>query len=166
MQADITIVVDDVMNAIIAFLQPFVDNPGNIIRAQVNRVAPPIQSFTQLTEIFSTPVSLPKVTPNGLTQTIQAFINIAVQIDFYGPSASEECAATVTAFRSSYAHDVFPENIRPLFCDNGRQTALVNGEEQYESRWTATVNLQYNPAFTLSQQSAIEVKIDSIRQAD
>ena len=49
-----SIAIDSVLDALGTFLTPFV-TPAQIIRAQVNRVAPPVGSFVELTECYFYP---------------------------------------------------------------------------------------------------------------
>jgi hypothetical protein len=41
-----------------------------------------------------------------------------------------------------------------LYCSDGHQMPLTTGEQQYETRWTLTASLQYNPTVSIPQQSA------------
>jgi hypothetical protein len=150
-----SIAIDSVIDALKAFLQPFVgSNP--IVRAQVNRVPPPLSGFVVLTELLEVDLETPSVrldaANNQLIITGPTQINI--QIDFYGPSAGDQCKAVKTVFRSTYSPAQFPDGIKPLYCSDGLQSPLITGEEQWESRFTLTAYLQYNPTVAIPQQSA------------
>ena len=43
---------------------------------------------------------------------------------------------------------------QPLYCDDGHQMPLINGEFQYEARWTIHARLQINPAISTPQEFA------------
>ena len=141
---------------------------GDIVRAQVNRVAMPSNPCAVLTELFEVDLSVPWMDyqPNGGTATIQGSTRIDVQIDFYGTQAAEFCKVVKSAFRSGWGFDNFPSNIKPLYTSDGVQSPLVTGEHQYESRWTLTVSMQYNPVATVPQQSATTAVLNEVVDVD
>lgn len=150
-----SITVDQVIEALAAFLAPFM--PGaQIVRAQVNRVALPSNPCAVLTEILQVDLSVPATDyqPLANTATIYGPSRIDVQIDFYGAQAGDFCKTVKTAFRSHWGFAHFPANIRPLYTSDGVQSPLVTGEQQYESRWTLTASMQYNPTVTVPQDFA------------
>ena len=164
--------IDDVISALIAFLQPFVGNasggtvtpnvPTPIIRGQANRVPPPVPAFVVVTEIhranLDTPVFINSADPNIQQATVTNSKQIDIQIDFYGVDSANWSAAVETVFRSPYAPDQFPTGMAPLFCSDAQQAPLITGEEQYENRWVLTASLEYNPDVTVPQQSATELR--------
>lgn len=154
-----SIVVDTVIDALADFIKPFIIG-GQIVRAQVNRVPMPPSPCAVLTELLQTDLSVPitDYDPDENIATITGPAQIDIQIDFYGAQASEYCKAVKTAFRSQWGFDQFPANVKPLYTSDGRQTPLVTGEQQWESRWTLTVHMQYNPAITVPQQFADEIE--------
>jgi len=160
-----TILIDAVITALASFLQPFVGGDATpIIRAQVNRVPPPVPAFVQLLELLEVDLETPAVVNNGADDVLQATVKtptrIDIQIDFYGPSAGDWCKAVKAIFRSSYAPAQFPDGIKPLYCSDGHQAQLITGEEQYESRWILTATLQYNPDVIIPQQSATSLAVN------
>ena len=150
-----SISVDQVIEALAAFLVPFVPG-GQIVRAQVNRVALPSNPCCVLTELLQVDLSVPASDSQPLanTATIYGPSRIDVQIDFYGAQAGEFCKTAKTAFRSHWGFAHFPANIKPLYTSDGVQTPLLTGEQQYESRWTLTASMQYNPTVTVPQDFA------------
>lgn len=152
-----SISVDQVIEALAAFMTPFVPG-GVIIRGQVNRVALPSNPCCVLTEILQVDLSVPATDYQPLddTATIYGPSRIDVQIDFYGAQAGEFCKTAKTAFRSHWGFLHFPSNIKPLYTSDGVQAPLLTGEQQYESRWTITASMQYNPTVTVPQQFADE----------
>lgn len=162
-----SITVDQVIDALADFLGPFV--PGaQITRAQVNRVAMPSNPGVVLTEMLQVDLSVPAMDyqPDASTATIKGPTRIDVQIDFYGEQASEFCKTVKTAFRSHWGFSHFPANIKPLYTSDGIQAPLVTGEQQYESRWTLTASLQYNPIVTVPQDFADVLVPNKILPAD
>lgn len=151
--------IDDVIEALGAFIQPFI-NSHLIIRAQVNRVAPPVGQFVRLTEILQKPLETPIVTSVDEEATFYGPTRIDIQIDFYGRQSGDFCKSVATVYRTAYATSQFPDGIKPLYCSDGIQTPLITGEEQYERRWTMTASLQYNPSILLPQQSATALEVN------
>ena len=162
-----SITVDQVIDALADFLGPFV--PGaQITRAQVNRVAMPSNPGIVLTEMLQVDLSVPATDyqPDAGTATVAGPTRIDIQIDFYGEQASEFCRTVKSAFRSHWGFSHFPVNIKPLYTSDGIQAPLVTGEQQYESRWTLTVSLQYNPVVTVPQDFADVLALNKILPAD
>lgn len=161
-----SISVDQVIDALAAFLTPFV--PGaTIARTQVNRVAMPPSPCVLLTEITQVDLQVPTTDyfPDDDAAEILGPSRIDIQIDFYGEQAGEFCKTVKTAFRSHWGFAHFPVNIKPLYTSDGSQSPLTTGEQQYESRWTLTASLQYNPIVTVPQEFA-DVVTATVIQAD
>ena len=162
-----SITVDQVIDALADFLSPFV--PGaQVVRAQVNRVAMPSNPGVVLTEMLQVDLSVPatEYQPDAGTATIEGPTRIDIQIDFYGEQAGEFCKTVKTAFRSHWGFSHFPANIKPLYTSDGIQTPLTTGEQQYESRWTLTASLQYNPIVTVPQDFADTLTPAKVLPAD
>jgi hypothetical protein len=162
-----SILIDDVIDALDAFLQPFCQLPnsgGNapITRGQVNRVSMPLTGFVELTELnaldLGTPVQCQSSDPDIQQASISDSVSFDVQIDFYGPSAGDWARAVKNVFRSPYAPDQFPAGMAPLYCSEPHRAKLVTGEEQYEYRWVITATLEYNPVVIVPQLSATALK--------
>lgn len=157
--------VDNVIKAVGLFVTPFLPTGTPIIRGQVNRVSmPPVSAagFVKLTEILQVDLSTPLVTYDGggAQASIMGPKRIDIQIDFYGPSAGDYCAALKGVWRTSFATSAFPANIQPLYCSDGHQSPLTDAEQQYETRWTITASLQYNPSVIMPQDYATELSLN------
>ncbi len=154
--------VDDVIDALVTYLRPFVLD-AEIVRGQVNRVAQPLPPCVVLTELLQVNLSRPRIDNSSdidvLATTITGPTRIDIQIDFYGDDAGNFCKAFESAWGCAYGFVDFPANIKPLYATDGMQMPMVTGEQQYQSRWTVTASLQYNPAVTLPQQSAIDADV-------
>lgn len=168
-----SITVDQVVDALKTFLTPFMPGAA-IVRGQVNRVALPSNPCAVLTELLQVDLSVPHTEyqeptepiPATGTATIYGPSRIDIQIDFYGSQAGEFCKTVKTAFRSYWGFEHFPVNIKPLYTSDGIQSPLLTGEQQYESRWTLTVSMQYNPTITVPQEFAEETIPNPPIQAD
>ncbi len=162
-----SIAIDSVFDALGAFIQPFVGST-QVIRAQVNRVAMPVGSFVELTEISSVDLEVPRQYYDGANfQTdIVGPKRLLIQADFYGAQSGDWCAAIKTVFRTPYTVEQFPLGIAPLYCDDGHEVPLITGEEQYERRWALTMSLQYNPIVVVPQQSADVLKMNIVENVE
>jgi hypothetical protein len=163
-----SITVDAVIEALTAFLTPFVPAGCPIIRGWQNRVPPPFTpaasdplAFLKLSEVNQVDLETPTFTQSIDSSIQQASVltptRIDIQIDFYGLMAGDYCKAVKAVFRSPYAPDQFPDGIAPLYCSDGIRGALVTGEDQYEDRWLITGSFQYNPIVIVPQQSALVI---------
>lgn len=159
-----SITIDDVIDSLREFLVNFV--PGDIVRAQTNRVPMPKPPCAILTELLTKDYTVPYETYD-LNEDVEE-INILcktrvdVQIDFYGEESGDYCRAVMNTFRSGWAWSRFPENIKPLSTSNGIQSPLITGEHQYGSRWTLTVSLQVNTSVTVPEEFSNEITISTI----
>jgi hypothetical protein len=85
---------------------------------------------------------------------------LVVQVDVYGLQggpAGDYAQTLSTLLRSEVATEFFrAENpaVSPLHADDPRQLAFVDGESQYEERWTLDVHLQVNGVVGVPQQFA------------
>jgi hypothetical protein len=156
-----SITVDTVIDALAAYLAPFCIG-AEVVRAQVNRVPMPPGPCVILTEINSADLSTPVTDTGSTTASITGPTQIDVQIDFYGAGAGEFAKAAKTAFRAGYGYEKFPATVKPLYMSDAHQHPLTTGEQQYESRWTATALMQYNPTITVPQDSANVATVNSI----
>lgn len=78
-----------------------------------------------------------------------------VQLDFYGPQSADNAQVFTTLFRDDYGCEAMEgTGVQPLYCDDGHQMPLVNGEFQYEARWTVSASLQINPLVSTPAQFA------------
>lgn len=158
----ISLTIDQVIEALGAFLATFIPPPVEIVRGQVNRVSTPLGPYLILTEMRNAMLSTPIVANDD--PNLQAAITgpkaIDVQIDFYGPNSGDQCAMIETVYRTPIATGLFPIGIQPLYCTDGIQAPLTTAEKQYEDRWTLTATMQYNPVVAVPQQSAIALALN------
>jgi len=166
MTVSVSITVDQVIDALAEFLTPIV--PGDIVRAQVNRVTLPAAPCAVLTEIMQVDLSVPSTEyqPLADTATVLGPTRFDIQIDFYGNQAGEFCKTATALFRTQLGYSQFPSDIKPLYMSDGIQAPLTTGEKQYESRWTLTASLQYNPVVTVPQQFADEAVCNELISVD
>lgn len=163
----ISITINDVIEQLADFIQDFVGNTP-VVRAQVNRVPLPKPSAVVLTELMQQDlaVSAGEFLGDDDEIAIHAQKLISVQIDFYGAQAGDWCSAIRSVCRTEYAAGKFSNGISILYCDDGIQSPLISGEQQWVSRWTLTASFQYNPIINVPQQFADELSMNSVTQAD
>lgn len=169
----ISLTVDDVIDALATFMEPLVDG-AQIVRAQVNRVPMPDAPCIVLTELLTVDLSVPYADYIPPSAPIPALgvaalhgpSRIDVQADFYGATAGELCQSVRTAFRTGWGFDTFPQEIKPLYTSDGVQMPLITGEQQYQSRWTLTASMQYNPVVTVPQDFAETLEVTALVAVD
>lgn len=161
MSVSVSITVNDVKIALGNFMTPLVSGAA-IVMEQVNRVSPPPSPYVAMNEISNVPLTRSYF--NNNPETLQVDITgpsmIGIQCDFFGATAGDLAKTVVTCYRTPYATAMFPDGIKPLYCSDARQLPLITGEEQYETRWTFTAFIQYNPVVSIDQQSAIALKLN------
>jgi len=159
---EISIVIDEIIDALADFIEPFVGD-AKIIRGQVNRTPPPKGGYVELTEILSVDLAIPyqtyadNVDPDLAAMNLVGRVRSDIQVDFYGDDSGSWCRIIQNAIRTGYGFDKFPENIKPLYSTDGFQHPWNSGEQQSTTRWTLTVSTQYNPLVTVPQQYAAEL---------
>jgi hypothetical protein len=139
-----------------------------VIRGPINRAAQPAADHVIITPTarrrLRTNVETdldPYPSPGG-SVLIEAGMQLAIQMDFYGTLSGDWAAILSTIWRSEYAVNHLAPDCAPLYADDGRMVPLTTGEEQYLERWTVTAMLQYNPVTTTLQQFADTATVDLI----
>lgn len=154
----ISIIDTDVYTALRTYLLSLAPAGAEVIRGQDNQVAMPIGNFAtmtsnQMVRLATNVTTYQPLIGTGQKEVLTAF-RYLIQVDLYGPLSQPWAAQAKSLFRDSYAVDLFPSNIVPLFADDAIQLPLVNGEEQWEQRWKMQMSVQYNPLVTVSQDFA------------
>lgn len=89
--------------------------------------------------------------------------SISVQIDVYGPNSQDNAQVITTLFRDSYGCEAMAgTDVQPLYCNDGTQMPLVNGEEQYEFRWMIRAVLQVLPFISTPAEFADNVVVSPV----
>ena len=153
--------VDQVIEAVAAFLQPYCAS-AQIVQAQTNRVAMPPSPCVVLTPLNTSDIATPRIDSLVATAEIHTPTKIDVQVDFYGTLAGDYCRAVSSVMRSSLATSAFSQGITPLYCSDGIQSPLTTGEQQYENRWTTTLSLQWSPVVIVPQDSSNTILLNNI----
>jgi hypothetical protein len=92
----------------------------------------------------------------GTKDTMES-VQMAVQVDVYGPNSGNFAQIISALFRDEYAVSLFAAlspAISPLYADDPRQLAFSDGEKQYENRWSIDLEMQVDETVTVPQQFA------------
>lgn len=132
------------------------------VRAPFNRASMPQGDFVIMSPINRTRLSYNTTAyPSTGTETNTFSFDYAIQIDCYGPNSGDFVTILNDSWYSDQAFNLLnPQGVSPLWIDEPRFVPLVDGEQQYEDRWSMTLHLQFKPAITDVQQSASTVTLD------
>ncbi len=128
-----------------------------VVQGLGNGVAMPEGPFVCLTASGQRRLATNESTYDGLTEerSVKQSTEYSIQVDCYGPESGNHATAITMMLRDAYACDMLaPHGCQPLYSSDPTQSALVNGEENYEQRWMLTAVLQFNPVITVVQQFA------------
>lgn len=169
MSATISITDTDVFTAMRTFLVAVLPTGAEVVKAQDNGVPMPKVQFVAMNNNgymrLNTNIDTYVDTgANPSQKKIETHTEYRIQLDFYGADSSSWAAMVYGAFRDSYASDLFPTTIQPLYTDNPIQMPLITGEEQYLQRWKMQASLQINPVVTVNQDlaKALSVGLGSV----
>jgi hypothetical protein len=145
---------DAILTALRAFLLDVLPSGVEVVQGQNNRVPEP----TGPDHVVMTPdrrTQMAQTThdwnADGGTIGVNRSSALHFQLDVYGPNSADNGQVITTLFRDSYGCDFFRSyGVQPLYCDDGQQMPLVNGEEQYENRWMIRATLQANILVTVA----------------
>jgi len=154
-------------------------NGARAIKGQQNRVAMPNGAFVLMTSMGTKELATPEVqyTPgasNPGLQSIKRRMEWKVQLDVYGGKASDgvtvlsafdQAQILYTLVRTQYTFEVFAATgveMQPLYADEPRNMTIVDGEAQYEDRWTFDLHVQFNPVVTMSQDFAAALALELV----
>lgn len=92
-------------------------------------------------------------------------IELTIQTDFYGDSASDNVQTFTTLFRDEWGASFFSalsESISPLYTDEPKQVAFTSEQDQYQDRWIVNTLLQVNAVVTVPKQFADQIAVSRI----
>lgn len=162
MTLSISITEDNLMTALRGFLLSAF--AAEVIQSQVNRVAMPQGNFIQMTSLMMSSLSTTRSSyaPGAGTQSFANPTKWTCQLDFYGDASADNAATFLAVIRTAYACDQFAAagfDFQPLYAGEARNTTLINGEQQYEGRYTVDLVAQFNPVVTAGQDFARQLAI-------
>lgn len=135
-------------------------------QGQLNRISMPQGNFIVMTLIGSEE-DLHKGTrnytwiaadPNPGVEKDTKGVKAVLQIDFYGSNSHDWASLIGRLVSTQYNIDYFAQqnsnggpDVQPLFATGAKNLALINGEGQYEPRWSLDLHFQYNPTISFPQ---------------
>jgi hypothetical protein len=160
---------DAVMTALRSFLLEVLPAGVEVIQGQQNRAPEPrgpnhiVMTPARREQLSSTTHGYD---PASNSNTVARSTAFHCTLDIYGPDGSDNAQVVSTLLRDSYGCEFLePYGIQPLYCDDGQQMPLVNGEFQYENRWMVRCVLQANPSVVVSAEFGDSV-ITTLTRAD
>lgn len=163
----------DVYTTLRAFLLSILPSGTEVVRGQTNKVPEPASlNFVVMIPLMRNRLETTTTayTDNG-TGSNRSDVEptqFTVQLDFHGPLAGDNVQIFTTLFRSDYATTQFATSgfdITPLFHSEPRQAPFINGEANYEQKWTVDAEMQINPIVSGVVQSATAVTV-GIKEVD
>lgn len=153
---------EDAFQAVRAFLLDILPAGTEVIIAEVNRVpAPQSDDYAVMTPLrhtrLSTNVRSSELAPPSNQVNVRQAVEHVIQLNVYGPASSDNATVITTLFRDQYAIDklaAISADIVPLYADDARQAAFVDGETQYEVSWQIELAIQVNQTVTITEQHA------------
>ncbi|CND00628.1 phage neck terminator protein [Yersinia enterocolitica] len=146
--------IDNIIDTLADFVEPIC---GRVQQAQVDRVPMPKGEFCIMTPLKPKRLSTtreinqdtgsPSTSAMGYTEVRQ----LDIQVDIYGPNAADRAVMLETVFTSDYAYQKIKDidsRLAPLYSSDAFNSAMINGENQYQDRWTLTLTVQ--PHITVS----------------
>ena len=157
----------DVLKAVGDFLVIVLPSGFSVIQALDNLVAPPVTNYAAMQIVTQSRLATNIQTDtldliDGDYSQITQKTEISIQVDIYSETASNQASVISTLFRDAFAYDAFPDNVKPLYCDDPKQIVFVNDAMQYEKRFMIMLYLQYDPTVTVSTQLAVELNAPTI----
>lgn len=157
------------LTALRAFLLSVLPAGVEVVQGQDNRVPEPrgpdhvVMTPSRREQLAQTTHAYDATTG---TEAVARSTGLHFQLDTYGPNATDNVQVIATLFRDAYGARFFkPLGLAPLYCDDGQQMPLVNGEFQFEQRWMMRGVLQANVAVAVPAQFAGNL-ITTLSEAD
>lgn len=155
---------------------------SNVVQGLPNRASMPLPGFVMFQAVnrrrLRFNIDTFDTTDSDPTQsTIEEGLELTVQIDCYGPQSTD---ATVGAcdwanmlsatLRDAYGCSFFEAVLAgcdPLYADEARMSPLVDGEDQYEERWSLDARFQLDVVTTIPQgyAEALDIELINVEEA-
>lgn len=136
-----------------------------VVRTPVNRASMPKGAYVSFTPGLRRPLSTNRATHDDNSRTVSRPEQMSFQIDCYGLGSAELAETLNVLYRDVYACDLFDSlgfSGAPLYAGDIQQASYVNGEDQYENRYTFEIELQINSRVIVPLQSCNILGIDLV----
>jgi len=155
MTATVTPVQSDIFTALRTFILSLIT--CEVVQGLGNGAPMPLGGFISMTALYQNRLSTNvdaylDPTPTTGSKTARQAVQYTIQLDAYGPDSGDWAAILSTMLRDEYACLSMAPNVQPLYCDDPRMMPLVDGEQQYEQRFSINAVLQYNPVTSTPMQ--------------
>lgn len=162
--ATISFTEGDLFQSLRGLLASMLPTSVEIIRAQINRVPEPrttdfivmtLLSRDRLATNIDDYVDGYPLDPS--VKNASASTLLTIQLDVHGPNSGENVQIISTLFRDEYATSYFDNSgldAQALYTSDPMQVPFINGESQWENRWTVDLAIQINQIIQLSQEFA------------
>lgn len=161
MTVTLTITESEFLAALRTFLLGILPAGVEVVGTQDNRVPEPaspdyiVMTPTGRVRLATNTDTWDMANPAADTMHMAQPTQLNVQLDIHGPNGSDLAQRIATLTRDYYGCDNTDEGtIQPLYATDGTQAPFINGEGQFENRWTMTVALQATPIVSTPQQFA------------
>jgi hypothetical protein len=144
-----------------AYLLGILPSGIEVVIGQENRVSEPdADNFVIMWPTLRKRLATTLVTWNRtdplLTSTES--VRVDIQLDFHGADSTDNAQVFAALFWSPYATQFYAgSGMQPNYCSDGNQAPFINGEQQYEDRWTLTATFDANMSVQTPQQFANEI---------
>lgn len=130
------------------------DAVNDVIRAYQNGIAMPNNAIIMTFMMEKRLDQLSQTTDNGVA-TVFDSIQGTMQLDFYGPKAHSRARQVCTMWQTLFTADTLV-NCQPLYCGDPKDLTFVNEAGQYELRFMAALELQYNNSYDVNVDTFIK----------
>lgn len=166
-QITLTRVTEELFVATQLFLLDILPEGTVVVQGQVNRVPEPVgENFVVMWQNARSRLATNESHYDyENSQHIQQSTQVSLQLDVHGPSSSDNAQIIMTLARDPFGVDFYKAlgtGIAPLYTSEPKQIPFLNGEQQYEDRWTIDLELQVNPIVTIKQEYARSVDVTLI----
>jgi hypothetical protein len=144
------------------FIAPILPDPPNappVVQMPANRTSmpPPVPGFVGLVPRLQSRImtninrwDLQDPAPTAIE--VEQAVRVEVACNFYGAAAADWATMFATVFRDEYGCRGLAPIAAPLYCEDPIFAPLIDGEEEYESRWIVRAFMQYNPVTSTPMQ--------------
>lgn len=170
MTATASVTENDALTALRMFITALLDPAVEVVRGQDNRVGEPrsdnyvVMTTMGRVRLSTNIVSYADVPGAGLRSSREA-VELTIQLDVHGPASTDNAQILASLLRDGYASEAFAATglaVRPLYASDPRQMPFINGEDQYEDRWTLDAVLQVNPVVSVPQSFADHLAVHPV----
>jgi hypothetical protein len=158
MTATVSITESQIFTALRTVLLSWLPESTEIVRGQQNRVPEPTSAdFIVMLPVTRTALATNLVEYQDASATNTQSVQVDIQLDIHGPNSPDNTQVILTLFRTEAGVEAFEATgygVTPLYASDPRQLPFIDGEEQFEDRWTFDLSFQVDFAVTTPQDFA------------